>query len=120
MVFEYDLQTAYTQSIDIVDMGNMCLRCHKSSSMGDIFYYLCTKTVMGKTSLITYGPVVKETDIVLDGFLVNYKKFDYKERQIIKETKSFINDPKKEIFLVEEILESIFWEDFPNLKCAFE
>lgn len=120
MIFEYDEQLVFTQSIDVVDIGNMCLRCQKAAMSHLVYYYLRTKTVMGKTSLITYGPIVEGADGMISDFNVTYKRYDYKERQIAKDTNSFIHDPKKEIVLVEEVLEEAFWKDFPDIQDAFE
>ena len=120
MIFEYDEQPMFTQSIDVVDIGNMCLKCN--AALGST-YYLRTKTVMGKTSVIMFGPVVDgaEPDAPLfTGFFVNYKRFDYKESQIIKDTKSFINEPKRGIILVEEVLENKITEAFPMIMDSFE
>ena len=120
MIFEYDEQLVFTQSIDVVDIGNMCLKCHRAGSSNAVFYYLRTKTVMGKTSFITYGPIVEGADGMINDFNVIYKRYDYKERQIVKDTNSFIHDPKKEIVLVEEVLEEAFWQNFPDIQDAFE
>lgn len=120
MIFEYDEQLMFTQSIEVTDIGNMCLRCQKAAMSHLVYYYLQTKTVMGKTSLITYGPIVEGSDLLINGFNVNYKRFDYKESQIVKDTNSFIHDPKKEIVLVEEILEEGFWNNFPEMPYAYE
>ena len=78
---------------------------------------------MGKTSMIMFGPVVDgaEPDAPLfNGFLVNYKRFDYKESQIIKDTKSFINEPRRGIILVEEVLENKITDAFPMIMESFE
>ena len=120
MIFEYDEQPTFTQSIDVVDIGNMCLKC--SAALGSV-YYLRTKTVMGKTSMVMFGPVVDgaEPDAPLfNGFFVNYKRFDYKESQIIKDTKSFINEPRRGIILVEEVLENKITDAFPMIMESFE
>ena len=120
MIFEYDEQPTFTQSIDVVDIGNMCLKC--SCPLGSV-YYLRTKTVMGKTSMIMFGPVADGAELdapLFNGFFVNYKRFDYKESQIIKDTKSFINEPRRAITLVEEVLENKITDSFPMIMESFE
>lgn len=117
MIFEFSIQKTFDQSIDIVDMGNTalkCTNCHMDS------YYIIIKTVMGKTSILKFGPVCPDIEILIDDFFVSYKKIDYKETVIYKEIDKFINDFKKNIDTVEEITEYEAWKDFPCVQQLFE
>ena len=105
------------ESVDIVDIGNTALRCI-GRKLGN--YFIILKTKMGKTSIITFGPVYPEIDLLFEGFSVSYKKIDYREHLIDKEITKFINDPKKVITLVEEITEYEAWQDFPAVQQYFE
>ncbi len=117
MIFEFSVQKTFNQSIDVVDMGNTALRC-TNQRMDD--YYLITKTIMGKTSILKFGPVCSDVPILLNDFSVSYKKIDYKEPAIYKEIDKFINDFKKEIDTIEEITEYEAWQDFPAIQQLFE
>ena len=117
MIFEFSVQKTFNESIDIVDMGNTALRC-TSKTMNT--YYMIIKTVMGKTSIIKFGPVCPDIDILQNDFFVNYKKIDYKETVIYKEIDKFINDFRKEIDTVEEVTEFEAWKDFPEVQQLFE
>ena len=55
-------------------------------------YYIIVKTVMGKTSIIKFGPVCPDIDMLQNDFSVSYKKIDYKENLIEKEVDKFIKD----------------------------
>lgn len=116
MIFEYSVQKTFNESIDVVDIGNTALRCHGSKLD---FYYIILKTVMGKTSILKFGPVMPDIDVLFNDFTVSYKKIDYKENLIEKEVDKFINDYKKEITLVEEITEYEAWQDFPDIQKQF-
>ena len=116
MVFEYSVQKTFNESIDVVDIGNTALRCHGSKLD---FYYIIIKTVMGKTSILKFGPVMPDIDVLFNDFAVSYKKIDYKETAISKEVDKFINDFRKEITLVEEITEYEAWQDFPAVQECF-
>ena len=116
MIFEYLVQKTFNESIDVVDIGNTALRCHGAKLD---FYYIILKTVMGKTSILKFGPVMPDIDILFNDFTVSYKKIDYKENLIEKEVDKFINDYKKEITLVEEITEYEAWQDFPDIHNQF-
>jgi hypothetical protein len=111
------VQKTFNESIDVVDIGNTALRCHGSKMD---FYYIILKTIMGKTHIMKFGPVMPDIDMLFNDFSVSYKKIDYKENLIEKEVDKFINDYKKEITLVEEITEYEAWQDFPEVRLLFE
>ncbi len=117
MILEYSVQRTFDESIDIVDIGNTALRC-----VGSKFdeYYIILKTIMGKVSIIKFGPVLPDIDGLLNDFSVSYKKIDYKEPAIFKEIDKFINDFRKEITSVEEITEYEAWQAFPAIQEQFE
>jgi hypothetical protein len=117
MIFEYSVQKTFNETIDVVDIGNTALRCRGKKLD---FYYIILKTVMGKTSILKFGPVMPDIDILFNDFTVSYKKIDYKENLIEKEVDKFINDYKKEITLVEEVTEYEAWQDFPNIHDQFD
>lgn len=117
MIFEFSVQKTFNQSIDIVDIGNTALCCTNRFMEN---YFLIIKTVMGKTSIIRYGPICADLSILLNDFSVGYKKIDYKETVIRKEIDKFINDYKKEIDTIEEITEYEAWKDFPPIQQYFE
>lgn len=117
MILEYSVQRTFDESIDIVDIGNTALRC-VGSKLDE--YYIILKTIMGKVSIIKFGPVLPDIEILQNDFSVNYKKIDYKEPAIFKEIDKFINDFRKEITSVEEITEYEAWQAFPAIQELFE
>ena len=117
MIFEYSVQKTFNETIDVVDIGNTALRCQGKKLD---FYYIILKTVMGKTSILKFGPVMPDADVLFNDFSVTYKKIDYKENLIEKEVDKFINDYKKDIIMVDEITEYEAWLDFPPIKQFFE
>ena len=117
MIFEFSIQKTFNQSIDVVDVGNTALRC-TNKQMDN--YYLITRTVYGKTSILKFGPVCPDIEALLDDFSVSYKKIDYKEAALHKEIDKFLNDYKKEIETVEEITDFEAWQDFPAIRQYFE
>ena len=117
MVFEFSIQKTFNQSIDVVDVGNTALKC-VNKRMDN--YYIITRTVYGKTSVLKFGPVCPDLEVLVDDFSLSYKKIDYKEAALFKEIDKFLNDFKKEIDAVEEVTEFEAWEDFPAIKQYFE
>ena len=117
MIFEYSIQKTFNEAIDVVDIGNTALRC-VGSRLDE--YYMILKTIMGKVSIIKFGPIVPDLEVLMNDFEVSYKKIDYKENLISKEVNKFINDFKKEITQVEEITEYEAWRAFPEIQQWFE
>ena len=117
MIFEYSVQRTFNEAIDVVDIGNTALKC-VGSKLDE--YYIILKTIMGKVSIIKFGPVVPDIDVLINDFTVSYKKIDYKEMAIFKEVDKFINDFRKEITSVEEVTEYEAWQAFPAIQEQFE
>lgn len=117
MIFEYAVQKIFMQAIDIVDIGNFGIRCTNSKGYE---YYLLTRTTLGKTSILTFGPILPDIPVLVDKFAVAFTKIDYKESKIEKAVQTYINDPSKEISNIEEVLDLEFWDAFPIVKDCFE
>lgn len=117
MIFEYSVQKTFNESIDITDIGNTALKC-VSSKQDE--YYIILKTILGKVSILTFGPVCPDLEILINDFSVGYKKIDYKETAVFKEVNKFINDFRKEITSVEEVTEYEVWRAFPAIQQQFE
>ena len=117
MIFEYSVQKTFNESIDVTDIGNTALKC-VSGGLNE--YYIILKTIMGKVSILTFGPVCPDLEVLINDFSVSYKKIDYKETAIHKEVSKFINDFRKEITSVEEVTEYEAWQVFPMIHEQFE
>lgn len=116
MIIDYSAQKTFAMSLDVVDAGNCCIKC---TNIDGCEYYVITKTVYGKVSLITFGPVLPDFPALLEDFSVSYKKFDYKEQTIQKEISKYMNDPKKKIADAENWTEYEAWQCFPNVEESF-
>ena len=101
MIFEYAAHKTFLGAIDVVDIGNTCLKCTCDSTGAE--WFIVTKTRMGKVSILAFGPTLQDPTIMPDGFSATFSVIDYKEGLIKKNISSFINDPKKDIGSVENI-----------------
>jgi hypothetical protein len=113
MIFEYDQQPVFMQNIDIMDIGNVALRC-SNIKLRD--YYIVVKTYLGKTALISYGPVVSDVNALVDNMSLTFKKFDYKELTIEREIEKIINDGRSAINNVEIISEAEALAHLPSAQ----
>ena len=116
MIIEYNEQTVFTEALDIVDIGNVALRASNSSG---IEYYIITKTNLGKTGILEFGPILPDFPSLLDGFHINYQKIDYKESKIMKSLNSFVNDYKRAITKVEELTDIEALNNIPDIVNGF-
>jgi len=116
MIFDYDLEKKYQQTVDVVDIGNACLR-GTNDDLED--FYIITKTVMGTTGILKIGPVMPDTNMLLDGYTIEFKKIDYKEKSICKEINLFINDGKKGIKEIVQLQPEEVFPILPNIEESF-
>lgn len=115
--FEYAPQEVFTKQLEVADIGNTCIRAETAEHTE---MYLLTKTTMGKTAILKFGPILPDVrEVLLEGFSVTYKKIDYKENNIIKEIRLFLNDAKKNFIDAEETYEEAALREFPDIAEAF-
>ena len=114
MLIDYSATKMFTQSLQIDDIGNCAIhgegtfRDGRATFPGD--YYVIVKTVMGKTTIIKWGPLMSDFTALPNTFKLEIKTCQYKELAIIKEIQSFINDGLKGIhdataLLPEEVVD---------------
>ena len=112
MIIDYYPQEVFTKTIQIDDIGNFALR---ATSSDESEYYMIVKTVMGKTSVLKFGPTIPDIGILCADYSMNYKKMNFKEGAIEKEASIFINDHKKDIVDAVEILPEEAIEEIPEI-----
>ena len=124
MIFDYNGVRTFTDSLQIDDIGNCAIKCEGTYRDGRVEfygeYYLITKTVMGKTSIVKFGPIDPDSVGMVNGFELTFKKINFKEAAICKEIQLFINDGFKGISKAEEITDIEAFELAPSVKETFE
>jgi len=116
MLLDYSVQKTFEQTVDIVDAGNTALRCENNE--GDEFYII-TKTVRGKTSILFFGPVTPDMNCSFNpGFDMNFMQLNYDEKKIEKSFSSYVNDPRKKIINIEECTEYEALQEVPDVAAA--
>lgn len=116
MIIDYKQDYVFTESIDVEDIGNTCI---KAIAKDGVEYYAITKTILGKTSILKFGPVMPDLPLLCIGFSASFSKINYKENKICKEISMFLNNPKAEIEKAEVITEYEAYQVFPNVVEAF-
>jgi hypothetical protein len=103
MIFEFDQQPVFMQNIQVEDIGNFALRCSNEKGKE---WYIVVKTYLGKVAMLKFGPVYPDISALLENMDLTFKKFDFKEMTIERETDKFLNDGRNAINKVEIIQET--------------
>ena len=114
MIFEFKPEMCYMEQLDVEDIGNVCVR---ATSEHGLEYYIITKTILGKTFILKFGPILPDLQTLWPGFSVNFSKIDYKEGKIIKEISAMLNNsnPKDKIAKAEVVTEYEAFSIFPDI-----
>ena len=114
MIFEFKPEMCYMEQLDVEDIGNVCIR---ATSEHELEYYIITKTILGKTFILKFGPILPDLQALWSGVSVNFNKIDYKEGKIIKEISTMLNNsnPKDKIAKAEVITEYEAFSIFPDI-----
>lgn len=111
-IFKFDLQKNFMQEIELSDPGNVCLRSETESN--DV--YLIVKTIMGRTTVIRFGPVIDDWNIMPNCFNLYVKQFNYNDIKINKEINNFLNDSYLKALAVTEVTLEEAIKAMPSLE----
>lgn len=123
MLFDYQATKTFENTLQINDIGNCAIRCVGRYKDGKVFlpgeFYLVTKTIMGRTYLAKFGPMIPDIPYMQNTFDASYKIFAYKEATICREIELFLNDATRKITEAEEITDLEVFANFPSLEETF-
>lgn len=113
MNFPYLYELQPMDSIDIEDIGNVCLQAINSFNEE---YYLIISTKLGWTEIKEFGPCIIDFNKVENYFNLLYNKFEFNETKLIKQIDKFINNDKRKITQISFIDKYIANNRLMNLK----
>jgi len=123
-LIDYNATKTFTETLQIDDIGNCTIKCEGTYFEGRIpffaYYYMSIKTIMGKTSIVKFGPIDPDFPTMPNSFEASYKKINFKEPAIIKEIQQFVNDGLKGISKAEVVIETEAYEAWPDLQDTME
>lgn len=124
MLIDYQARKSYEATIQIDDIGNCALICSGEYKDGKFKtpgqWVIILNTVMGKTTVLKWGPFLSDIPVLPNTFSLTVKQFAYKENIIEKELSMFLNDPQKGIYEAKEILKEEALELLPENKNYLE
>lgn len=122
-LFDYQATKTFANTLQVDDIGNCAIRCEGSYRDGKINmpgdFYLVAKTIMGKTYIAKFGPMIPDIPYMPNTFEASFKVINYKEAAICKEIQLFLNDSTHAITQAEEITDLEVFEMFPSLEDTF-
>lgn len=100
MTFDFFKVVSSLDSINIDDIGNVCLVCSNDESLQ---WYLRIKTDLGWCEVEQFGPLKIDSNRLDMSFVLSYQPFEFSEHRLIKTIKDFLNNDKREITCAEII-----------------
>ena len=92
--FDYLQTVIVSAQLQVDDIGDCCILAR--NDIGEEFYIL-TRTIMGQTEIIEYGPSVPDIGLLPNFVNLSYSRIDYNESKIEKAIDNFLNNPKRVI-----------------------
>lgn len=105
MNFEYMRISTAMDSIEVEDLGNVCLRASNDNADE---WLMSIKTSLGWSEVKQFGPLKIDSEGFGFYFNFSFQKFEYSEKRLYKLIDDFINNPKKSITIAEIISEEDF------------
>ena len=79
--FEFANEWVPTNSIDIPEIGNFYLEAIDEENL--MYYYLMIKSSLGTASVMSYGPVVPDVQLLPDKYQVSFERLSFKEKKYV-------------------------------------
>lgn len=98
--FGYNSETVYSKELDIDELGQVCLEAIDSEAM---CYYLIIRTSLGQSSIVEYGPLVPDVELLPDITEVKFQRIDFNELRIKKIIKTFLQPRNKGKNKIEDV-----------------
>lgn len=90
MEFNYYYDTIAMASIDVEDIGNCAIEAHTDSGE---FYYLLIKTNFGTSTIVTYGPIVPDINLLPKAVNCKFERITFKDTKLITIINKFLTNP---------------------------
>lgn len=92
MRFEFLKVSTALDSIEIEDVGNVCLECADDDGLK---WYLKIKTELGWCFIEQFGPLKYGESDVRQSFSFFYREFEFSEKTLFKTIDRFLNEKKE-------------------------
>lgn len=100
MEFNYYYDTIAMASIDVEDIGNCAIEAH--TDLGE-FYYLLIRTNLGISTIVTYGPIVPDIDLLPKVVNCRFERIEFKDTKLVAVINKFLTNPYYKITSANEL-----------------
>lgn len=100
MKYKYFYREAITDEVEIEDIGNCNILAYNDYGSVNV---LIVRTQLGLTSIMTYGPIQPDVDLLPKYVKCTFKRIEYNPRKISKEIDTFLNNPVSNITSAIEV-----------------
>ena len=90
MEFNYYYDTIAMASIDVEGIGNCAIEAH--TDLGE-FYYLLIRTNLGTSTIVTYGPIVPDIDLLPKVVNCRFERIEFKDTKLVTIINKFLTNP---------------------------
>lgn len=98
--FNYNGQVSYEDFVVVEDLGNACLQAIDELGYS---YFFITKTKLGTTSCLEYGPLNLDDELLPDESTIEFSRFEYSEKGIIKKIAKFLQMKKSMVVKTKKV-----------------
>ena len=112
--FEFANEWVPTNSIDIPEIGNFYLEAIDEENL--MYYYLMIKSSLGTASVMSYGPVVPDVQLLPDKYQVSFERLSFNDKKIAGLISEWLNDKSKGITAAYIIDQNKFFDNYRDLK----
>lgn len=112
--FDFANELRPTNSIEIPEIGNFCLEAINEDD--GLYYYLLVKTSLGTSSIMHYGPVVPDVNLIPSGYSTNFERQKFNDKKINLWISKWLNDKNKKITAAYIIDETKIFDNFRDLS----
>lgn len=102
-----------TNSIDIDELGNFFLEAINEDE--SYYYYLMVKSTLGTSSIIWYGPVVPDVQLLPAGYSVHLERMQFNDKKMQMWLNKWLNDRAKNITAAFTTTQDVFKQNFRDL-----
>ena len=112
----FDFANAWTptNSIDIPEIGNFYLEGIDEEN--GLYYYLMIKTSLGTASIMWFGPIVPDVELLPSGYESKFERMSFNDKKVQNWISKWLNDKEKQITAAYVIDEDKFMKNFRNLE----
>ena len=112
--FKFNNEYVAQSLIELDNIGDFCLEAINEDDL--LYYYLMIKTVMGKSEIVSFGPIIPDMEELPSGYTCSYENIDYSDKRIFIYINKWLNDRGKKITSAKQISVKEFYDNIPDIK----